>query len=119
VLLAPSLQINKTSGVYFPASFFASATMGSAPALGEKAARRAPYFRSLCRAWPDGGKVPLKYAGGRGGENKSPMFVFHWTLRNDPATPPDALKTYAIVFHDIENAGWGDSIVDTLRWFGV
>lgn len=89
---------------------------GGAKGGGGKGGPPRPVLSVTSPAWPDGGEVPMKYAGGRGGENKSPMFEFHWTTGNDPAMPPDALKTYAIIFHDIENAGRGNTTVDTLHW---
>jgi hypothetical protein len=49
------------------------------------------------------------------GDNKSPAFEFHWTMGGNPAMPPDALKTYAIVFHDIENST-NKTTTDTLHW---
>ena len=64
-------------------------------------------------AWPDGGEVPMHNAGR--GDNKSPAFEFHWTLAGNPTMPPDTLKTYAIIFHDIENST-NKTTVDTLHW---
>ena len=55
----------------------------------------------------------MKHAGR--GENKSPAFDFHWTLMNNPADAPMGLATYAIVFHDIENAT-ARGTTDTLHW---
>jgi Raf kinase inhibitor-like YbhB/YbcL family protein len=52
---------------------------------------------------------------GRGG-NKSPAFEFHWSLGPTPASAPDALKTYAVIFHDIENVGANNTTTDTLHW---
>ena len=51
---------------------------------------------------------------GRGG-NKSPEFEFHWNQGNDPAPAPDTLKTYAVIFHDIENST-NKTTTDTLHW---
>jgi Raf kinase inhibitor-like YbhB/YbcL family protein len=67
-------------------------------------------------AWPDGGEVPMHHAGARGGDNKSPAFEFHWSLANMPADAPATLKTYAIIFHDIENVGAMNTTTDTLHW---
>jgi Raf kinase inhibitor-like YbhB/YbcL family protein len=72
-------------------------------------------FSVSSSAWPDGGEVPLHNAGGRGGDNKSPAFEFHWTAGNTPAAAPDTLKTYAVIFHDIENST-NKTAVDTLHW---
>jgi Raf kinase inhibitor-like YbhB/YbcL family protein len=64
-------------------------------------------------AWPDGGEVPARNAGRA--ENKSPAFEFHWNLGTNPATAPDTLKTYAVIFHDVENSS-NKTTVDTLHW---
>jgi Raf kinase inhibitor-like YbhB/YbcL family protein len=74
---------------------------------------RGPVLSVTSTAWPDGGEVPMKFA--RGGENKSPAFEFHWTTANAPATAPATLQSYAVVFHDIENAS-ARGPVDTLHW---
>ncbi len=71
-------------------------------------------FSVSSTSFPDGGEVPMKNAGR--GENKSPAFEFHWTQNNQPATPPEGLQSYAIVFHDIENAGPNRTTIDTLHW---
>jgi len=65
-------------------------------------------------AWPDGGEVPMHNAGR--GDNKSPAFEFHWSMGNTPASPPENLQTYAVIFHDIENPGPNKSTSDTLHW---
>ncbi len=72
-----------------------------------------PALSVTSSAWPDGGEVPMHNAGR--GDNKSPAFEFHWTLGENPTMPPEALKTYAIVFHDIENSS-NKTTVDTLHW---
>jgi Raf kinase inhibitor-like YbhB/YbcL family protein len=64
-------------------------------------------------AFPDGGEVPMKYAGR--GENVSPGFEFHWNLGTNPTTAPENLQSYAVVFHDIENAT-NRGTTDTLHW---
>ena len=64
-------------------------------------------------AWADGGEVPMTNAG-RGG-NKSPAFEFHWMLGTNPGAAPEALKTYAVIFHDIENSS-NKTTADTLHW---
>ena len=83
-----------------------------APARGAMPARTV--FSVSSTSFPDGGEVPMKNAGR--GENKSPAFEFHWTQNNQPANPPDGLQSYAIVFHDIENAGPNRTTIDTLHW---
>src|SRR5215813_1594821 len=59
-------------------------------------------FSVTSTAWSDGGEVPMKNA--YRGENKSPAFEFHWTLGSNPASAPEALQTYAVIFHDVENS---------------
>ena len=49
------------------------------------------------------------------GENKSPAFEFHWNLGPNPTNAPEALQTYAVIFHDIENST-NKTTVDTLHW---
>jgi Raf kinase inhibitor-like YbhB/YbcL family protein len=72
-----------------------------------------PVFSVSSSAWADGGEVPLHNA--FRGDNKSPAFEFHWTLGNNPGTAPDTLKTYALIFHDIENST-NKTTTDTLHW---
>jgi Raf kinase inhibitor-like YbhB/YbcL family protein len=81
------------------------------PARGRGPAR--PVLSVSSPAWQDGSEVPMKNAGR--GENKSPEFEFHWTLGNNPTTAPDTLKTYAVIFHDIENST-NKTTTDTLHW---
>jgi Raf kinase inhibitor-like YbhB/YbcL family protein len=64
-------------------------------------------------AWPDGGEIPMHNSGR--GDNKSPAFEFHWNLGTNPGTAPDTLKTYAVIFHDVENSS-NKTTVDTLHW---
>lgn len=63
--------------------------------------------------WPDGGEVPMHHA--FRGDNKSPAFEFHWTVGNNPASAPEGLKTYAVIFHDVENST-NKTTADTLHW---
>jgi len=79
---------------------------------GAKGAPR-PVLSVTSTAWPDGGEVPMQHAG-RGG-NKSPAFEFHWNLGTNPTTAPEGLQTYAVIFHDIENAT-AKGPTDTLHW---
>ncbi len=74
-----------------------------------------PTFTVTSSAWPDGGEVPMHHAGAKGGDNKSPAFEFHWVMAGMPAPAPAALQTYAIIFHDIENAT-AKGPADTLHW---
>ncbi len=87
---------------------------GQAPGGSGRGAPR-PSFWVTSPAWPDGGMVPMHNAGGRGGDNKSPAFEFHWNLGTNPGTAPDTLKTYAVIFHDLENSS-NKTTTDTLHW---
>jgi hypothetical protein len=49
------------------------------------------------------------------GDNKSPAFEFHWNLGTNPASAPDTLKSYAVIFHDVENST-SKTTTDTLHW---
>jgi Raf kinase inhibitor-like YbhB/YbcL family protein len=64
-------------------------------------------------AWADGGEIPMKNAAR--GDNKSPAFEFHWNLGTNPATAPESLQTYAVIFHDVENSS-NKTTADTLHW---
>jgi len=64
-------------------------------------------------AWADGAEVPMHNA--FRGDNKSPAFEFHWSIGNTPAEAPAELKTYAVIFHDIENST-NKTTTDTLHW---
>jgi phosphatidylethanolamine-binding protein (PEBP) family uncharacterized protein len=66
-------------------------------------------------SFPDGGEVPMKFAGARGGENKSPQFDFKWYNGITPADQPMNVVTFAVVFHDIENST-NRGTTDTLHW---
>ena len=72
-----------------------------------------PVLSVTSTGFPDGGEVPMRHAGR--GENKSPAFEFHWSIGMNPATAPEALKSYAVIFHDIENST-NRGTVDTLHW---
>ena len=92
-------------------SFCALATAQTPPA-GRGGPPR-PVLWVTSTAWPDGGEVPMKYSGR--GENKSPAFEFHWNIANEPTSTPEALKTYAVIFHDVENSA-NKTTADTLHW---
>jgi len=85
---------------------------GGAPGGGRGGPPR-PVLWVSTAAFADGGEVPMANAG-RGG-NKSPEFEFHWNLGPNPTTAPEALQTYAVIFHDIENSS-NKTTVDTLHW---
>jgi Raf kinase inhibitor-like YbhB/YbcL family protein len=90
--------------------------MAQAPARGGGGGRGTPrpVLSVTTTAFPDGGEIPMENAG-RGG-NKSPAFEFHWSIGNTPASPPENLQTYAVILHDVENAGRGGTTEDTLHW---
>jgi Raf kinase inhibitor-like YbhB/YbcL family protein len=75
--------------------------------------QRGPALTVTSSAWPDGGEVPMKYAG-RGG-NTSPAFEFSWMQGTNSAMPPANLASYVVILHDIENAPRGEQ-PDTLHW---
>ena len=89
--------------------------------LSAAAAAQAPAGRPAPRlvlwvtttAWADGGEIPMTNAAR--GENKSPAFEFHWNLGTNPATAPESLQTYAVIFHDVENSS-NKTSADTLHW---
>jgi phosphatidylethanolamine-binding protein (PEBP) family uncharacterized protein len=62
-------------------------------------------------AWPDGAE--MRHAARS--DNKSPAFEFHWNLGSNPATAPDTVKSYALIFHDVENST-AKTATDTLHW---
>jgi len=75
----------------------------------------APRLTVTTTAFPDGGEIPARNIS-RGGENKSPAFEFKWYTATSPSVPPPAeLKTYAVIFHDIENSTMRTT-ADTLHW---
>jgi len=70
-------------------------------------------FSVTSTSFPDGGEIPLKHS--FYGENKSPEFTFNWTAGNAPAATPADLQSYAVIFHDMENAT-NKGPQDTLHW---
>ncbi len=94
-------------------SFAAAAFAQTPPPAGRQGAPARLLFWVSSTAWPDGGEIPLKNAGR--GENKSPAFEFHWNLGTNPGTAPDALQTYAVILHDIQNSS-NKGTGDTLHW---
>ncbi len=73
-----------------------------------------PVLSVTTTAWPDGGEVPMHFAGR--GDNKSPAFEFHWNLGAESTTKPESVQSYAVIFHDVENVGANKGITDTLHW---
>jgi len=65
-------------------------------------------------AWPDGDVIPAKYV--NAGDKKSPAFDFKWMMGTADAAAPATLQSFAIVFHDIENAPNATTGEDTLHW---
>src|SRR4030088_2090984 len=97
-----------------------SAVMGfssSAVAIAQNPPTKAPaprvVFSGTPTAWPDAAEIPMRHAAR--GENKSPAFEFHWNLGTNPAAAPDSLKSYAVIFHDVENST-NKTTADTLHW---
>jgi len=74
---------------------------------------RGPVLTVTTAAWPDGDVIPAKYV--NAGEKKSPAFDFKWMMGTTDAMAPATLQSYAIVFHDIENAP-NAAGEDTLHW---
>jgi Raf kinase inhibitor-like YbhB/YbcL family protein len=72
-----------------------------------------PVFTVTSPSFPDGSEVPVKHS--FYGENKSPEFNFVWLTAGNPGAPPAALQSYAVIFHDIENAT-AKGPADTLHW---
>lgn len=86
-----------------------------APKGGGGAPKGAPrnIFWVTSPSFPDGGEIPMRHSGR--GENKSPVFEFHWNLGTNPGSAPDTLQSYAVIFHDAENST-NKTTVDTLHW---
>jgi hypothetical protein len=97
-----------------PALLVAQTPTPSPQAQGQRGGGAvAPKLAVTSSAWPDGGEIPMKHAAR--GDNKSPAFEFHWFSGTAPTTAPTALQSYAIIFHDVENATMRGP-VDTLHW---
>jgi Raf kinase inhibitor-like YbhB/YbcL family protein len=79
---------------------------------GGKGAPR-PVFSVSSTSFADGSEIPVKNS--FYGENKSPEFTFNWTLGTEATNAPEALQSYAVIFHDIENAT-NRGPADTLHW---
>jgi Raf kinase inhibitor-like YbhB/YbcL family protein len=108
------MRLDSITRIFLYGGLTASLAMAQAPAGGRGAAPAPrPALSVTSSAWPDGGEVPMKNA--FRGDNKSPDFEFHWTLGTNPGAAPDTLKTYAVIFHDIENST-NKTAVDTLHW---
>ena len=89
---------------------------GAPPAGGGQGrGRGGPSLMITSPSFPDGGEVPMKFAGARGGENKSPEFKFNWIQGMNTAERPATVQSYVIIFHDIENST-NRGTADTLHW---
>jgi Raf kinase inhibitor-like YbhB/YbcL family protein len=107
-----TLRKNLILAVTIAISCLAAALWAQQP--GAKGAPPARVVLSVTSpAWPDGGEVPMHHA--FRGDNKSPAFEFHWSMGNNPASAPDNLQTYAVIFHDVENST-NKTTADTLHW---
>jgi len=86
---------------------------GKGPGPGKGKCPAGPVLSVTSTSFPDGGEVPVKFS--FYGENKSPEFTFNWTTANAPSAAPATLQSYAVIFHDIENAT-AKGPADTLHW---
>jgi len=86
---------------------------GKGPGPGKGKGPAGPVLSVTSTSFPDGGEVPVKFS--FYGENKSPEFTFNWTTANAPSAAPATLQSYAVIFHDIENAT-AKGPADTLHW---
>lgn len=86
---------------------------GPGGAQGGRGAPR-PVLTVTTSAWPDGDVIPAKYV--NAGGKMSPAFDFKWQLAGADTTAPATLQSYAIIFHDIENAPNATTGSDTLHW---
>jgi hypothetical protein len=108
--------MKKAQRVLLPAIAILSslaAANAQAPAAGRRGGPPRPVLWVTTTAWQDGGEIPLTNAAR--GDNKSPAFEFHWNLGTNPATAPENLQTYAVIFHDVENSS-NKTTADTLHW---
>jgi Raf kinase inhibitor-like YbhB/YbcL family protein len=80
---------------------------------GGKGGPPRPAFSVSSSAFPDGGEIPAHFT--FRGDNKSPAFEFKWMLGTEGTNAPEALQTYAVIFHDIENST-NKTALDTLHW---
>jgi Raf kinase inhibitor-like YbhB/YbcL family protein len=79
--------------------------------------QRGPALSVTSTSWQDGGEVPPKHAGaGANVMNVSPAFEFKWFQGASSTDAPATLQTYAVIFHDMSNAGRGATTTDTLHW---
>src|SRR5712671_4184722 len=81
---------------------------------GGRGGPRGPALTVTTAGWPDGDVIPSKYV--NAGDKKSPAFDFKWMSGTTEAMAPMTLQSFAIVFHDIENAPNATTGEDTLHW---
>ena len=72
-----------------------------------------PVFTVTSPSFADGGEVPRTHS--FYGDNKLPQFDFSWVQAGNAVAAPAALQSYAVIFHDIENAT-AKGPTDTLHW---
>jgi Raf kinase inhibitor-like YbhB/YbcL family protein len=72
-----------------------------------------PALSVTSSSFADGAEVPVKHS--FYGENKLPEFTFNWSQAGNPVAAPATLQTYAVIFHDAENAT-AKGPEDTLHW---
>lgn len=83
------------------------------PGGGGGKGKGGPVFTVTSPSFVDGGEIPEKFT--FRGENKSPQFDFHWVQGGNEVAAPEALQSYVIIFHDMENAT-AKGPEDTLHW---
>lgn len=113
-----TMTINTRSvSALFSSMAFVAAAVGAQPAAPGGQPSAPPPARTVLTvtssAWPDGGEIPMRHAAR--GENRSPAFEFRWMTGNAPAQRPAEVQSYAVIFHDIENAP-NKGVADTLHW---
>lgn len=91
----------------------AGAPAGGKGGPGGGKGKGGPVFTVTSPSFEDGGEIPAKFT--FRGENKSPQFDFHWVQGGAEVAAPEALQSYVIIFHDMENAT-AKGPEDTLHW---
>jgi len=88
---------------------------GKGPDAGKGGGRgpAGPVFTVTSPSFPDGGEVTRKHS--FYGDNKLPQFDFSWQQGGSSVAAPAALRSYVVIFHDIENAT-AKGPADTLHW---
>lgn len=99
--------------VLVPAVLMAQTPQPAGPRAGGAGGPAVARLSVTSTAWPDGGEIPMRNA--VRGDNKSPAFEFKWFTGTTPASAPDTLQSYAVIFHDVENFSMRGT-TDTLHW---